>query len=110
MHVLPGMLGNDRILTVKWPHLLKKHVGVRALGYEVCAYFAEADGIRAQVPFMRKRVLSNGFMLSEARDTDPVGCLFSVAEAKGVRVILSVTPIGYYGDLGKPVYTEPIGC
>lgn len=110
VRVLPGMLGKDKVLTVKWPHLLKKHVGVRAHSYEVCAYLVEADGKRSQLPFMRKRVFSNGFMLSEARDADPVGCLFTVAEKKGVRVILSVAPIGYYGDLGKPVYTSPIEC
>lgn len=108
VRAIPGSLGKEKILTVKWPHLLKRFVGVRAHSYEVCAYLLESDGTRSHVPFVRKRVFSEGFMLSESRDTAPVSSLLPVAETKGVRVVISVTPIGHYGDLGKPVYTAPI--
>lgn len=110
VRAIPGFLGAQKLLTVKWPHLLKKYVGVRAHSYEVCAYLVESDGSRSPVPFVRKRVFSNGFMLAESRDTDPVACLLPVADAKGARVVVSVTPVGYYGDLGKPVFTPPIDC
>lgn len=102
-----GAVGDKRVLTVTWPPLLKRFVGVRAFGYEVGVHLVGPDGTRSQVPFLCKRVLSSKFMLAEERDTEPVSCQFDLAEAADGKAAVAVTPIGARGDLGKPVFSAP---
>lgn len=108
LRLTPGYLGGKRVLTVSWPNVLKRFTGARAHSYDVCAYAVASDGTRSAVPFIRKRVLSGKFMLSESRDTGPVSCRFGVSDEAGFKVVVSVTPIGYRGDLGRPLFSAPI--
>lgn len=108
LRVTPGYLGNKRVLTVSWPNLLKRFSGVRAHSYKVCGYSVALDGTRSSVPFISKRVLSPKFMLSEQRDTDPVSCCFGASIEPGHKIVVSVTPIGYWGALGQPIFSSLI--
>jgi len=108
-----GYADAKRILTVSWPHVLKRYRGARAARYEVGVHVQSADGAVSRAAIVRRYVLTSGFHLAEERDCEPVGC---VLDLKGVedllrvnpRLVLTVTPVGTRGARGKSLVL-PLG-
>ena len=112
LQVLPGYLGASRIYTVRWPNVQRRFTGARAFCYEVSAHLLKAGETKPSPPFRRQNVLSNCYWLSERCDAEQVTCVFpqesfQVAADLGASVVVSVVPVGSFGDRGKPVYSAP---
>lgn len=110
VRVTKGYAGSNEVLTVSWPNLLKRFVGVRATSYEVGAHF-KREGGKISAPFQRFYVLPDGFMCSEDRDLNPVEFVFSrkqlsVGDLKE-KIVVSIAPISTSGVVGDPVHSEP---
>ena len=106
-----GYAGNKRIVTLRWPHVLKRFRGARAARYEVGLHVQPQDGSAPHAAFVRRHVLSQGFHLSEARDLEPVSCAFDATALENAlrthrSLAISVTPVSSLGLRGKPIYTH----
>ena len=103
-----GYAGAKRIVTLRWPHVLKRFRGARAARYEVGVHVWPQDGSALHAPFVRRYVLSKGFHLSEARDLEAVSCVFDGGALEATlkqhaSLAISVTPVSSRGLRGKPI-------
>ena len=110
--VLPGYAGDKRIFTVQWPSVQARFTGVRAFCYEVLAHLVKPGETAPGRAFRRRNVLSSGFLLAESRDNKAVTSVFpresfQKAIDGSSAVVVSVAPIGPFGDRGKPVFSAP---
>lgn len=109
IQTLPGFRDGKKVITVRWPNVLKRHTGVRAYCYEVSVNMVTNEG--TAVPYRRKHVLPKGFLLSEDRDLEPVSCVLDMDELMPagqdeIKIAVQVIPIGSRGARGKPMSTE----
>ena len=109
LQVIPGYDREGRIYTVKWPGLLRRHVGARARWYVVEAAFADNQ----KAVFISRTILSNGYHQSEDRDAGAVKSVFKLAElpaqsAEHTQVVFKVVPVGAFGKSGRPLISSPV--
>ena len=91
-------------ITVHFPSVLKKTMGVRAFEYEVQAEMEDYDTCKI---ICTKRVFSKGFYLAEAQDEAEVICPFAVSElAPNKKVRFYVRPINCFGKKGEPICSD----
>lgn len=113
VRTLPGSHRGVQVLTVTWPNLLKRFVGVRAHSYEVGLHLVPGADGNLPPPIAVKNVMSPEFLSAETRDGGPVSCAFEMADLmtrglKGRTLVASVTPVGYFGARGKPAVSSPM--
>lgn len=104
-----GYANGRRIVTLKWPHVLKRFRGVRAYRYEVGLHAVPAGASTPHAPYVRRYVLTKNFHLAESRDLAPVSCVFDGEALRDAlrqhpALAISVTPVSSLGARGKPVY------
>ena len=109
LQVIPGYVRTERVYTVKWPKLLRRHVGARARWYVVEAAFADDS----KAVFISRTILSDGYHQSEDRDTGAVKTVFRASELPSAseahtQVVFKVTPVGAFGKSGKALVSEPM--
>ena len=76
---------------------------VRAFDYEVCVEMEDFDTVKT---ICTKRVLSVGYHLASARDTEEVCCVFAVRELSDYRRWrFAIRPCNCYGVKGDPIYS-----
>ena len=107
--MIPGYDREGRIYTVKWPGLLRRHVGARARWYVVEAAFADNQ----KAVFISRTILSNGYHQSEDRDAGAVKSVFKLADlppqnAEHTQVVFKVVPVGAFGKSGRPLFSSPM--
>lgn len=112
VQVLPGYEGDKRIFTVKWPCVLKRFTGTRAFSYEVSLSLLKPGAEKPSRPFRRRNVLSEFYLQSEQREVQPVKSVFKQSDLEqaiqaGAEVIVSITPIGAFGDRGMAIVSTP---
>lgn len=112
VQVLPGFEGASPIYTVKWPSVQKRYTGVRAYCYEVSVHMLKPGADKPARPFRRRNVFSEFYLQSELRENQPVKTVFRPADLEQARkshaeVVVSVAPLGPFGDRGRPVFTRP---
>ena len=112
LRVMPGYAGSSRVYTVQWPCVQRRFTGVRAASYEVSVHRLEPGAAEPSRALRRRNVLSEAFYKAEVRDVKPVTSQFSredltAAAGPDVPVVLSVAPLGAFGERGKPVFSEP---
>lgn len=112
LRVIPGYSGAERVYTVEWPAVQRRFTGVRAHSYEVSVHRFAPGATKPSRALRRRNVLSECFYKAEVRDAKPVKCLFRredlvAAAGPDASVVISVAPLGAFGDRGKSVFSEP---
>ena len=112
LRVIPGYSGTERVYTVQWPAVQRRFTGMRAHSYEVSVHRLAPGATKPSRAVRRRNVLSECFYKAEVRDAKPVKCLFRredlvTAAGADTPVVISVTPLGAFGDRGKSVFSEP---
>lgn len=108
---LQAIAGYDRgrpVVTLRWPHVLKRFRGTRAFRYEVGLHVLPPGETVPHAPIARRYVLTRNFHLSEDRDLDAVSCQFDRKALDEVRKqhpapVITVTPVSSLGARGKAI-------
>ncbi len=92
---------------VKFPSVLKKRTGVRAVDYEIQV---EQQYVDTLTVVGTKRVYSPGAHLGENHDEQDVVCLFGKSELPSThKYRFAVRPCESFGKKGQPIYSEWMG-